>query len=311
MQKILITGASGFLGKEICSTLRVRGIPFVAAVRANPKQNQVEVGDLTSTTNWSDSLPGCDVVIHLAARVHVMADNACGTLSAYRSVNVDATINLARQAVEHGVKRFVFVSSVKVNGASTSDKPFSALDRPAPADPYGQSKFEAECALRKLSDETGLELIIIRPPLIYGPGVRANFLKLMQLVKLGVPLPFGNIRNRRSLVALDNVIDLLILCAYHPNAVGKTFMVSDDEDVSLPSLIALIARSMDKRPLILPVPANLVLSCAQLLGKAENASRLFGSLQVDITDTKACLDWRPVENVEMAVKKAVSHFIAQ
>jgi nucleoside-diphosphate-sugar epimerase len=311
MQKILITGASGFLGTEICNTLRNRGIPFVAAVRDNAKDNQVEVGDLTSTTKWADALSGCDVVIHLAARVHVMHDNTSTSLDAYRAVNVDATMNLARQAVEQGIKRFIFISSVKVNGESTTDKPFSALDLPAPIEPYGQSKLEAECALRKLSKETGLEIIIVRPPLIYGPGVRANFLKLMQLVKLGVPLPFGNIQNRRSLVALDNVVDLLILCAYHPYAAGKTFMVSDDEDLSLSNLIALIARSMDKHPIMVPVPANLMMSCAHLFGKAENASRLFGSLQVDITDTKACLGWHPVESVEMAVEKTVSHFLEQ
>lgn len=311
MQKILITGASGFLGNEICNTLHARGIPFVAAVRDNAKYDQQEVGDLTRVTKWADVLTGCDVVIHLAARVHVMSDTASTSLDAYRAVNVDATLNLARQAVGQGIKRFIFVSSVKVNGERTTDKPFSALDRPAPIDPYGQSKFEAECALRKLSSETGLELAIVRPPLIYGPGVRANFLKLMQLIKLGLPLPFGNIQNRRSLVALDNVVDLLLLCAYHPYAAGKTFMVSDDEDVSLSNLVALIARSMDRHPIMVPVPANLMMSCAHLFGKAENASRLFGSLQVDISDTKKCLGWRPVKNVEEAVEKTVSHFLAQ
>lgn len=311
MQKILVTGASGFLGTEVCNALKRRGIPFAATVRAKTKDDQIEVGDLTNTTNWAAALSGCDVVIHLAARVHVMNDCTNASLAAYRMVNVDATINLATQAVEQGVKRFIFVSSVKVNGEKTTDKPFSALDRPAPIDLYGQSKFEAECALQKLSQETGLELIIVRPPLIYGPGVRANFLKLMQLVKLGVPLPFGNIQNRRSLVALDNVVDLLILCSHHPYAAGKTFLVSDDEDVSLSSLITLIARSMDKHPILVPVPANLMMSCANLFGKAEKANRLFGSLQVDITGTKECLGWRPVECMELAVEKTVSHFLEQ
>jgi nucleoside-diphosphate-sugar epimerase len=311
MQKILITGASGFVGKEVCNTLQSRGTPFLAAVRSNAKGDQFQVGNLTNATRWTDALLGCDVVMHLAARVHVMKDNADAPLDAYRAVNVDATMNLARQAVEQGIKRFIFVSSVKVNGEMTTDKPFSAYDQPIPIDPYGQSKFEAECALRTLSRETGLEVVIIRPPLVYGPGVRANFLKLMQLVKLGLPLPFGNIQNRRSMVALDNLIDLLILCTDHPNAAGKVFMVSDDNDLSLRDLILLIARSMGKNPIMVPVPVDLMMSCVRMLGKTENANRLFGSLQVDITDTKECLGWRPVESVETAMKKTVSYFLEQ
>jgi nucleoside-diphosphate-sugar epimerase len=311
MQKILITGASGFVGKEVCNTLQRRGTPFSAAVRNNAKGNQFQVGDLTNATRWTDALSGCDVVMHLAARVHAMKDNVNDPLDAYRAVNVDATINLARQAVENGIKRFIFVSSVKVNGEMTADKPFSAHDRPAPIDPYGQSKLEAECALQTLSRETGLEVVIVRPPLVYGPGVRANFLKLMQMVKLGLPLPFGNIQNRRSMVALDNLIDFLILCADHPDAAGRVFMVSDDNDLSLQDLILLLARFMGKSSIMVPVPVGLMMSCARMFGNAENANRLFGSLQVDITDTKECLGWRPVESVETAMKKTVSHFLAQ
>lgn len=309
MQKILITGASGFLGKEICNTLCNRGIPFVAAVRDNANDSQFKIGDLTSTTEWTEALSGCDVVIHLAARVHVMEDSALVPLDAYRAINVDATMNLAKQAVKEGIKRFIFVSSVKVNGEATTDKPFSAHDQPAPGDPYAQSKFEAECALQTLSRETGLEVVIVRPPLVYGPGVRANFLKLMQLIKLGLPLPFGNIQNRRSMVALNNLIDLLILCAFHPDAAGKIFMVSDDHDLSLSDLVMLIAQAMDKHPILVPVSANLMMSFAHIFGKTGNASRLFGSLQVDIADTKKCLGWKPVEGVEAAVKKTVSHFL--
>jgi nucleoside-diphosphate-sugar epimerase len=309
MQRTLITGASGFLGTEICKTLRSKGMPFVAAVRNNAKNSQFEVGDLTSTTNWINALSGCDVVIHLAARVHVLENDVSDPLEAYRAVNVDATLNLARQAVEQGVKRFIFVSSVKVNGELTTDKPFSAFDPPAPMDPYAKSKLEAESALQSLSRTTGLEVVIVRPPLVYGPGVRANFLKLMQLVKLGLPLPFGNVQNRRSMVASDNLIDLLILCIYHPNAAGKIFMVSDDYDMSLPDLIRLIAASMGKKPIMVPVSANLMMSCANIFGKSANASRLFGSLQVDISETKNCLGWRPVQSVNSAVKKTVSHFL--
>lgn len=311
MHKILVTGANGFVGSALCNTLSERNIPFTASVRKKTMPSQFQIGDLTGTTHWADALSGCDAVIHLAARVHVMKDKLSDPLVAYRAVNVDGTMNLARQAVELGIKRFVFVSSVKVNGETTKDQPFTSHDVPAPVDPYGQSKLEAEITLQELSRKTGMELVIVRPPLVYGPGVGANFLKLMQLVKLGFPLPLGNINNRRSMVALDNLIDLLILCAHHPEATGQIFMVSDDNDLSTTILIALIACAMDRHLMLLPMPGRLIEVCARVLGKSAISGRLLGSLQVDIHHAKEILSWQPVVSTDAAIQKTVSHFLAK
>lgn len=310
MYKIFVTGANGFVGSSLCKILKYREIPFASAVRKATTESQFEIGELTEATNWSDALSGWDVVIHLAARVHVMNDKSNNPLLAFRAVNVDATLNLARQAIRSGIKRFVFVSSVKVNGEETTSKSFTAFDEPAPLDPYGQSKLEAEIALMELSRTTGLEVVIIRPPLVYGPGVRANFLKLMQLVKMGVPLPLGAIHNRRSMVALDNLVDLLITCTHHPAAAGQTFMVSDDNDVSISELLRMLASAMGKRSLLLPVPAGIIAGAAALLGKSAVASRLLESLQVDITHTKSTLGWQPVVTMQESLNKTVAHFLA-
>jgi len=202
MAKVLVTGAAGFVGVALCKALRARGDEVIAAVRSGAQAGQMNVGDIGPDTDWSTALQGCDAVIHLAARVHVMADREQDPMRAYRSVNVDATLNLAAQAMRHGVRRFVFVSSVKVNGEATTDRPFSAADVPMPCDPYGQSKLEAERGLAALAATGCLEVAIVRPPLVYGPGVKANFLNLMRLVERGLPLPFGRVRNARSMVAL-------------------------------------------------------------------------------------------------------------
>ncbi|MFC5476140.1 UDP-glucose 4-epimerase family protein [Paraherbaspirillum soli] len=311
MTKILVTGANGFVGNALCDALRARGINFIPAVRLAKQDEQFAVGELSGSTKWADALAGCDVVIHLAARVHVMNDKSNDPLAAFRAVNVDATLNLARQAVLSGVRRFVFVSSVKVNGEETTAKPFTAFDEPAPVDPYGQSKLEAEIALKDLSRATGLEVVIVRPPLVYGPGVRANFLRLMQLVRLGVPLPLGAIHNRRSMVSLNNLVDLLIACSQHPNAPGQTFMVSDDNDVSISELLRMLSDAMGKKALLLPVPAKVIAGVAGLLGKADVASRLLGSLQVDITHTKSTMNWKPVADMQISVNETVAYFQAQ
>lgn len=310
MSKVLVTGASGFIGSALCNTLFARDIPFVGAVRKKSMHTQFEVGDLTPGTRWSEALIGCDVVVHLAARVHVMADNSSDPLSAFREMNVNMTLNLARQAAEQGIRRFVFVSSVKVNGDETSDRAFTAFDSPAPADPYGQSKLEAENALMELSRRTGLEVVIIRPPLVYGPGVGANFSKLMKLVKAGVPLPFSSIRNRRSIVALDNLVDLLIAATQHPAAPGHTFLVSDNNDISTPDLMRMISRNMGNNLCLFPVPVSLLSAAAAIAGKSPEASRLIGSLQVDIRHTMATLDWNPVVDMESAVNRTVAHFLS-
>lgn len=311
MSNILVTGASGFVGTALCAELERRSIACTAAVRKASNPAQLAVGELSATTDWSQALAGCDAVIHLAARVHVMNDTSDDPLAAFRAVNVAASVHLARQAAQHGVKRFVFVSSVKVNGEATGTRPFTAFDAGAPQDPYGQSKLEAELALKEVALATGLELVIVRPPLVYGPGVRANFMRLMQLAKIGLPLPLGAIHNQRSMVALDNLVDLLILCCRHPAAPGQTFMVSDDHDVSIGELLRMLASGMGKRTWLMPVPAGLIQRCAALLGKKAVADRLLGSLQVDIAHTKATLGWKPVLDIQESINKTVAHFLKQ
>ena len=308
MASILVTGANGFVGSALCRTLQVRGETLVGAVRQGAGIGQVSIGNLDGKTDWRMALAGCDSVIHLAARVHVMSDKDEDPLRAYREVNVDGTLNLARQAVQAGVRRFVFVSSVKVNGESTTTQPFRSSDVPMPCDPYGQSKMEAEQALQQLGRETGLEVVIVRPPLVYGPGVKANFLNLIKLVQKGVPLPFGSISNFRSMVALDNLVDLLIVCSKHPDAPGNIFMVSDGADMGIKELVTKIANAMNKRLWLVPVPVGLMIGAAKLLGKQGVVDRLLGSLQVDIAHTQATLAWQPVVTSQAAIDKTVEQF---
>lgn len=309
MSRILVTGANGFIGTALCDTLMSMRVPFVSSVRRKTSPLHCEIGDLNASTDWTQALLDCDAVIHLAARVHVMNDAADDPMQAYREVNVDATVNLANQAADHGVRRFVFVSSIKVNGEATFDIPFSAGDKPHPIDPYGRSKLEAEQALLEVSRHTGMEVAIVRPTLVYGPGVGANFLRLMRLVKRGLPLPLGRVTNRRSMVAIDNLVDLLIQCTFHPQAAGQTFLASDDNDMSISDLVMEIGRAMNKKPMLLPAPVGLVNACAYAIGKADVASRLFGSLQVDISRTKELLGWRPVVSTDEAIDRTVSHFL--
>lgn len=309
MTKILVTGANGFVGSALCATLAERGVAYTATVRKDARAIQaIAVGELGASTDWSAALAGCTCVVHLAARVHIMHDVSSDPLAEFRRVNVDATINLARQALNAGVKRFVFVSSVKVNGEETTDKPFTAFDSPAPCDPYGHSKLEAEVALQALARESALELVIVRPPLVYGPGVRANFHSLMKLVRLGLPLPLGAINNRRSMVALDNLVDLLILCCSHSAAPGQVFMVSDNEDVGITELLRRLACAMRQRSLLLPMPAAWLAAGARLIRKSAAADRLLGSLQVDVRHTMQTLSWKPVSTMQAALEKTVAPF---
>jgi nucleoside-diphosphate-sugar epimerase len=306
---ILITGSNGFVGRELCAVLDRRGMPFRAVVRKAEQQGQVAVGDINGATDWRQALAGCATVIHLAARVHVMSDNVEDPLAAYREVNVDATLRLARQSADAGVERFVFVSSVKVNGEATQDTPYTAADCPAPCDPYGQSKMEAETALLALGRETGLEVVIVRPPLVYGPGVKANFLNLVKMVRMGLPLPFGRADGYRSMVALDNLVDLLITCATHPKASGSIFMVSDGQDMNVGDLVRMIGNAMGKKVFLLPIPPFLLRCVAGLLGKSAVTDRLFGSLQVDMRATEERLQWKPVVSPQLAINKTVNHFL--
>jgi nucleoside-diphosphate-sugar epimerase len=311
---LLLTGSTGFVGnalihrfaelgdRKIRTCTRKLDALFPAGIDCFPIQS------VSADTDWGNGLRDVEVVVHTIARVHVMNDKSSDPFAAFRETNVDATLNLARQAARAGVKRFVFVSSVKVNGESTSVKPFTSFDIPAPLDPYGISKNEAEQGLLALSNDTGLEVVIVRPPLVYGPGVRANFLRLMMLIKMGVPLPFGAVHNRRSMVALDNLVDLLVTCTRHPAAAGQVFMVSDECDVSTPELLHMIARAMNKKPLLLPLPTGLIACAAALVGKSAVANRLLDSLQVDIAHTKSTLGWQPIISMQESINKTVEYF---
>ena len=255
---------------------------------------------------------GISTVVHCAARVHVMDDDAADPLREFRRINVDGTLRLATQAAEAGVRRFVFISSIKVNGESTVlGRPFTAQQAPAPIDPYGVSKWEAEQLLRKLSAETAMEVVIIRPVLVYGPGVKANFLNMMRWLYKGVPLPLGAIHNKRSLVALDNLVDLIVTCIDHPKAANQTFLVSDGEDLSTTELLRRMSQALGKRPRLLPVPAWMLETAANVVGKQSIAQRLCGSLQVDISHTRERLGWTPPVSVDAALRKTAQHFLEQ
>ena len=312
--KILLTGASGFVGSAVLGRLLDRGDAVVAALRhgseaVTSQAEQFRFGQLDGETEWSAALVDVDTVIHSAARVHVMNDTESDPLAAFRKVNVDGTLNLARQAVAAGVKRFVFISSIKVNGEGTpKGRPYTADDQPRPSDPYGISKREAEDALRILASESGLEVVIIRPVLVYGPGVKANFLAMMRWLDKGVPLPFGAIDNRRSLVALGNLADLIVTCVDHPSAANQTFLVSDGEDLSTSALLRRMARALNRSARLIPVPAALLAFAATALGKRSLSQRLCGSLQVDIEKTRSMLGWRPPLSVDDALQLAARDY---
>ena len=310
---ILVTGATGFVGTALVGRLAAdrafNGV--IAAVRQTvalfPEGvRQFPVGDLLPATDWSAALQDVDKLVHCAARVHVMQDDSTDPLRAYRLVNVEGTLNLARQAAASGVRRFVCVSSIKVNGEATQPRqPFSADDLPAPLDPYGVSKLEAEQGLREIEAKTGMEVVIVRPPLVYGPGVKANFASMVRWVARGLPLPFGAINNARSMVALGNLVDLLVTCLKHPEAAGQTFLVSDGEDVSTTELLRRTAQALKKKTLLLPIPTFVLESGAALLGKRAVAQRLCGSLQVDIDKTRRLLGWNPPLTLDQGLKKTV------
>jgi nucleoside-diphosphate-sugar epimerase len=297
---VLITGASGFVGAAVAARLVQLGCPNTrAAVRRAYTQLPLGVEGcvvptLAADTDWTSALAGIDSVVHAAARVHVMRESATDPLDAFRRVNVEGTLNLARQAAQAGVRRFVFISSIKVNGEVTEPgRPFRADDEPAPQDAYGVSKLEAEVGLRALAETTGMEVVIIRPVLVYGPGVRANFQALMSLVNKGVPLPLGRTSNRRSLVALDNLVDLVCTCLEHPAAAHQTFLVSDGEAVSTAGLVRAMATALGKKPRLLDVPLPWMSRVAQALGQGAVTQRLFESLEVDIDKNRQLLGWEP------------------
>jgi len=313
MSQLLVTGATGFVGSFLCERASQEGWTVRRAVRRSEvRDDDVVVDDLGAATDWLTALKGIEVVVHLAARVHVMNDTATNPLAEFRRVNVEGTLNLARQAVSAGVKRFVFISSIKVNGESTPlNQPYTAEDKPVPVDPYGISKYETEVGLRDLAKETGLEVVIIRPPLVYGPGVRANFMSMMRWLSRGVPLPFGAIHNKRSLIALDNFVDLIITCIDHPSASNQTFLVSDGVDLSTTELLQKVSFSLGKPSRLISVPVSILSIAARLLGKRDVAQRLLGSLQVDITKTHDLLEWTPPMSVDEALHKTAQAFLQQ
>ncbi|WP_420389124.1 UDP-glucose 4-epimerase family protein [Marinobacter sp.] len=303
LTSILVTGASGFVGSYLIRELRRQGFSrAIGAVRTQKTavgDNSVVVGGIDETTDWSSALEDMDVVIHTAARAHIINDDAPDPLSEFRKVNVAGTRSLVSQAASSGVKRFIFISSIKVIGEQSSlGNPFNAASRPMPGDGYGLSKLEAEEALWEVSSQSDMELVIIRPPLIYGLGVKGNFASMIRMVEKGIPLPLGAIHNKRSLVAVENLIDLIITCIEHPAAVNEVFLVSDGEDLSTSDLLRRVAAAMGKPSRLIPVPVSLLQFGATVLGKKTIAQRLLGSLQVDISKTRSVLGWAPPLSVD-------------
>jgi nucleoside-diphosphate-sugar epimerase len=296
LKAVLITGANGFIGSVLCSRLVAEKWNVSGTVRSAENYSSVQgvksviIGDIDTATDWNAALQGIDTVVHLAARVHVMKDSSAEPLQAYREVNVYGTERLALQAADAGVNRFIFLSTVKVNGEENR-KAYTESDRPSPMDSYGISKMEAELKLRKIAAETGMAVVILRPPLVYGPGVKANFLKLLQTVDRRMPLPFAGVKNQRSLIYVDNLVDAIVSCVLHPNAPGQTFLVSDGKDVSTPELIRMIAAALQKQPRLFRFPPLALYIAGRLTGKGPAVDRLIGSLSVNTGKIKNELGW--------------------
>lgn len=314
---ILVTGSTGFVGAEIIKCLA----SSAHKIRASSRHKSLNLpdnidffnsGDLGEAIDWRPALNQGDIVIHTAARVHVMNDDITDPLTEFRKINTLATLNLARQASKAGVRRFIFISSIKVNGEMTElYKSFSPNDQFVLDDPYGLSKYEAEQGLLALAKETGMEVVIIRPPLVYGPGVRANFASMMKWVNKGVPLPFGVINNQRSLIGLDNLVSFIIHCIDHPQAANEVFLISDGEDVSTTELLQKVAKAFGKQARLIPVPVSWMSYAARLIGKGDMTNRLFGSLQVDSSKARNLLGWKPVTTMDEQLKKTADVYLRE
>ncbi|MCY6493544.1 UDP-glucose 4-epimerase family protein [Leptolyngbya sp. GGD] len=306
----LITGATGFVGSALCQLLEHSEHTVYGVVRSDAVLSPSVTPILVSSIAELDDhpiLPQIDVVIHLAARVHQMNDTAADPLSEFRAVNTEATKSLAIAAATAGVKRFVYLSSIKVNGDGQAS-PYTERSTPQPADAYGISKWEAECALNEIAATTDLEIVILRPPLVYGAGVKANFLNLMNLVKTGIPLPLGGIHNQRSLVYVGNLVDAIVTCATHPQAAGQTFLVSDSTDVSTPELVRKISESMRKPVRLMPISPVILTNLARILGKTATLDRLFGSLTIDSSKLRQTLNWQPPFTLEQGLEQTARGF---
>lgn len=299
--KVLVTGANGLVGRAVVAALEKNEMQIFRAVRNATDLSEITVGELNEQTSWSAVLSSSiDIVVHLSGKVAQLDKNVKSESSQYHIVNTLGSANLARQCASHGVRRFVFVSTVKVLGEG-KDERYQAADLAAPEDAYALSKWAAEQALWQISKESGMEVVIIRPPLVYGPGVKANFLQLMRAIDVRLPLPLGAIRNRRSLIYLGNLVDAIVRCLAHPKAVGKTFMVSDNHDVSTPELVRQLAKALGKSPVLLPFPVGWMEIVGGLLGKASSVDRLAGSFAVDITLIQKELGWVPPYSMEMGL----------
>jgi len=306
LASVLVTGANGFIGRRLCAQLITTGHAVKPVVRNETGlPNEVVVGDIDSTMDWRRALEGCNAVVHLAARVHMMRAGAHDQLALYREANTNATVNLARQAAEARVQRFVYISTIKVNGEGR-DAPYRETDAPAPEDAYALSKWEAELGLHRIAQETGLEVVILRPPLVYGPGVKANFQRLIQAVARGWPLPFGAVRNRRSLLYLGNFVDAIQLCIEHPGAAGQTFLLDDGEPVSTPDVVRALARAMNCPARLLAVPVGILQCAGTLLGKRAEVARLTGSLYVDSSAIRWRLGWKPPFSMDEGLAATVA-----
>ena len=317
--KLLITGATGFIGQNLCVAALAQNYSISATMRPTSNPDLLPAGverisiDSVATTLPENALANVDVVIHLAARVHVMKDVDRDPLTAYRQINTIATLSLARQAAEQGVKRFIYVSSIKVNGEGSA-RSYTEQDPAQPGDPYGQSKWEAEQGLQEIAAATGLEIVIIRPPLVYGAKVKGNLQQLLKAIESGLPLPLGAVQNRRSLVYVGNLVDAILTCVTHPAAKNQTFLISDGEDLSTPELIrrlAARARKIDgnraKLFTLIPIPPRLLISIGKLTGKADSVDKLLGSLTVDSTHIQKTLNWHPPFTVDQGLDETVRY----
>lgn len=314
-KSILMTGSTGFVGTNLVKSLTLKSDYIVkSAVRHAVNKDDgllFEVGDINASTDFGLALNNVTVVVHCAARAHVMDDKEAEPLTLYREVNTAGTVNLAKQAIDSGVKRFIFISSIKVNGEGTLvGCPFKTEDNHAPEDDYGLSKSEAEKQLVALAKDSSMEVVIIRPTIVYGPGVKANFASLMSLVSKGIPLPFGSItQNKRSLVSINNLVDLIVTCIDHPKAANQVFLVSDDHDVSTAEMVRELAIALDKPTWQLPVPIWCYKLFGKLFGKSDIVDRLTGSLQVDISHTKETLGWKPPQTLQEGFKQTAQAFL--
>ncbi|PKO54938.1 MAG: NAD-dependent dehydratase [Betaproteobacteria bacterium HGW-Betaproteobacteria-2] len=310
--KYLLTGASGFVGRALVERLKLHGDIVVEVGRRQSTGSTgcfYQVNDISVDTDFAEAFDGCDAVIHLAARVHVMHDSVTDPLAAFQAVNLHGTVNLARQAAKAGVRRFVYVSSIKVNGEYTGSQPFTEADGPQPQDPYAVSKWQAEQALHEIGRETGMEIVIVRPPLVYGSGVKANFYSLLKLVSKRLPLPLGSIRNRRSMIYVGNLTDALITCATHPAAAGQTYLVSDGEAVSTPQLVKAIAVAMHCPDRVFPFPLSVMRFFASLIGKSSAVDRLTQSLEVGSSKIEKELGWRPPYSMQQGLQVTADWFL--